>query len=160
MSCMNDKFLFDTNIIIYAHDISELEKKDICARLLENVYENELTGVVSNQILGEVFKGLTKNIEKPISVEEAKLVIENIIDSDSWTKINYTHETVKRTILTVKVHKAPFWDSLIAETMKENGIVKIYTENEKDFKKIPGIKVVNPFKKENSKNMNNSQSNF
>jgi predicted nucleic acid-binding protein len=30
--------------------------------------------------------------------------------------------------------------------MKENGINKIYTENEKDFKKIPGIKVINPLK--------------
>jgi hypothetical protein len=30
--------------------------------------------------------------------------------------------------------------------MKENGIDTIITENEKDFKKIPGIKVINPFK--------------
>lgn len=42
--------------------------------------------------------------------------------------------------------KVDFWDALIAETMKENGIVKIYTENEQDFMKIPGIKVVNPLK--------------
>jgi len=40
--------------------------------------------------------------------------------------------------------KVSIWDSLIAETALENGIVKIYTENLKDFKKIPGLKVVNP----------------
>jgi predicted nucleic acid-binding protein len=30
--------------------------------------------------------------------------------------------------------------------MKENGVYIIFTENEKDFKKIKGIKVINPFK--------------
>ncbi len=143
---MKDEFFFDTNIIVYAYDSSEVEKQKICSALLEKVYENEIVGFVSNQILGEVFKGLTKNIEKPISVDDAKLVIENIIDSDSWIKINYTHETVKKAILIVKINKVPFWDSVIAETMKENGINRIITENEEDFKKIPGIKVVNPLK--------------
>jgi len=146
MSYMNDKILFDTNIIVYAYDASEPDKQKICAGLLEKVYENEINGTISNQILGEVFKGLTENIEKPISLDDAKLVIENIIDSDSWIKINYNHQTVKNTIVTVKIHRTPFWDSLIAETMKENGIVKIYTENEKDFKKISGIEVINPLK--------------
>lgn len=143
---MSDEFFFDTNIIVYAYDASEAKKQEICVRLLESVYEKKITGVVSNQVIGEVFKGLTENIEKPISVEDAKLVIENITDSDSWVKINYDHETVKRAVLTVKLHKTSFWDTVIAETMKENGLVKIYTENEKDFKKIPGIKVINPLK--------------
>ena len=146
MNYMKDEFFFDTNIIVYAYDASEVDKQKICSTLLEKVYENEIIGFVSNQILGEVFKGLTKNIEKPISVDDAKLVIENIIDSDSWIKINYNHETVKKAILTVKINKVPFWDSVIAETMKENTIYTIYTENEDDFKKIPEIKVINPLK--------------
>lgn len=155
MSYMNDKILFDTNIIVYAYDASEPGKQKICAGLLEKVYENEINGTVSNQILGEVFKGLTKNIEKPISIDDAKLVIENIIDSDSWVKINYNHETVKKAILTVKINKVPFWDSVITETMKENNIGKIYTENENDFKKIPGIKVINPLLTNNEKSKKN-----
>jgi predicted nucleic acid-binding protein len=32
--------------------------------------------------------------------------------------------------------------------MKENNVYTIVTENEKDFKKIKGIKVINPFKKQ------------
>lgn len=147
MSYMKDEFFFDTNIIVYAYDASEPKKQEICVRLLENVYEKEITGVVSNQVIGEVFKGLTENIEKPISVEDAKLVIENITDSDSWVKINYDYETVKRAISTVKFNKVSFWDTVIAETMKESGIEKIYTENEEDFKKITGIIVVNPLKR-------------
>jgi predicted nucleic acid-binding protein len=42
--------------------------------------------------------------------------------------------------------RAPFWGALIAACMLEHGIEIIVTENEKDFKKIPGITIVNPFK--------------
>ena len=143
---MKDEAFFDTNIIIYAYDPSEPVKQSRCANLLEKVYEKEITGVVSNQILGEVFKGLIENIEKPISIENAELIIKNIIESDAWMKINYDHETVEKAIITTKLSRTPFWDTVIAETMKENGITKIYTENEKDFRKISGIKVINPFK--------------
>jgi predicted nucleic acid-binding protein len=64
----------------------------------------------------------------------------------NWKKINYNENIIKKAINVTIEFKAKFWDAVIAETMKENEIVKIYTENEDDFKKIPGIKVINPFK--------------
>jgi predicted nucleic acid-binding protein len=33
----------------------------------------------------------------------------------------------------IEKYKMSFWDSLIAATMIENGILNIYTENSKDF---------------------------
>jgi len=145
---MKDELFFDTNIIVYAYDTSEKIKQGICVQLMEKAFNNDIVGVVSNQVLGEVFKGLTENIEKPISVENAEKIITDIIESDNWIKINYDHLTVRKTIGgIVKTAKVSFWDALIAETMKENGVTKIYTENERDFKKIPGIKVINPFKR-------------
>ena len=147
MNFMKDEMVFDTNIIVYVYDASETDKQNKCRTFIEKVYNDEIVGVVSNQILGEVFKTLTVNIENPISVENAELVIENIVESDKWVKLTYDHETVKKAIGIVKLHKASFWDAVIGETMKENGIYKICTENEKDFKKIPGIKVINPLKK-------------
>lgn len=38
------------------------------------------------------------------------------------------------------------WDALIAACMLENDIGIIVTENEADFKRIPGITFMNPFK--------------
>lgn len=143
---MSDELFFDTNILVYAYDVSEIEKQKKCASLMEKVFEGKTIGIVSNQVLGELFKGLTENIEMPLSLENAELIIKDIIQSDRWVKINYDAETIKKAIVTVKSFKVPFWDALIAETIKENGINKICTENEKDFKKISGIKVVNPLK--------------
>lgn len=42
--------------------------------------------------------------------------------------------------------KVPFWDALIAACMLENGIKIIVTENEKYFRRVAGIRVINPFK--------------
>lgn len=147
MNYMKDELFFDTNIIVYAYDKSEIDKQKICSELVEKVFKGEIIGAISNQVLGELFIGLTQKIEKPISIDDAEILIKGIIQSENWVKINYDVETIKTALITIKQKKVPFWDAVIAETMKENGIFKIYTENEKDFRKVHEIKTVNPLKK-------------
>jgi len=142
----DEKFFFDTNILVYAFDISEEEKRTICSELLSRVFNGELAGVLSSQVLAEVFYVLTGKVKIPTSGKEAKEIILNFLKSENWLKINYDENTLEKAISISIDVKVDLWDALIAETMKENGINKIYTENEGDFKKIPGIKVVNPFK--------------
>lgn len=141
---MSDEIFYDTNILIYAYDKTQREKRRICKGLVAKVFEGKAIGVVSNQVLGELFEGLIGKLK--VHKEDAKSIVYGIIDSVNWRKINYNEETIRKAITIVVEFKAKFWDALIAETMKENGIVKIYTENEKDFKRIPGIKVINPLK--------------
>ena len=139
-----DEAFFDTSILVYAYDKSEPEKREICSKLLEEVFNKEKAGYISNQILAELYFVLTE--KKGVPKEEAKTIVSNFIESDSWMKVDYDTETVNRTINSSKNIDVISWDILIAETMKENGIDTIYTENENDFKKIPGIKVINPLK--------------
>jgi predicted nucleic acid-binding protein len=54
--------------------------------------------------------------------------------------------TLVKAMEIVESVRAPFWDALIAVCMLEHGIEVIVTENEKDFKNVPGITVMNPFK--------------
>ena len=145
--------LFDANIIVYAYDELEVEKRKKCLLLLQPIFEGKDKGYVTNQILGETFIVLTKHMRMPSSIEDAKDIIELFISSNNWVKINYDHKTVKKAVGYVEEFKINFWDAVIAATMIENNISSIYTENEKDFKKIPGINVINPFlmKDENTK---------
>jgi predicted nucleic acid-binding protein len=46
----------------------------------------------------------------------------------------------------VRDYRASFWDALIAACMLEHGVHTIVTENELDFRKIPGLTVINPFR--------------
>jgi predicted nucleic acid-binding protein len=144
---MKDEVFYDTTILVYAHDEHEPRKRGVCRASVESVFNGETLGIISNQVLAELFSVLTTKMNISLQVDVAEKIVLAFIESPNWIKINYDHETVKRAILTAKLNKVPFWDALITETMKENGIVKIITENERDFKKIPGINVINPFKK-------------
>jgi len=141
---MKDKVLIDTNLIVYAYDKAETEKRKVCINLLQSIFYGEKEAYISNQILGEVFHIISKKIEKPISKEESQIIIESLIRSSNWTKIDYSTKEIQRAISLTIEYNIHFWDALIASTMILNNVYTIYTENEKDFKKIPGLKVINP----------------
>ena len=141
---MKDKIFFDTNIICYAFDLSEPDKRAICEGLVKQVLGGEIAGVVSNQVLGEVFNAAVSKLK--VAPDKARIMVRAMTESDKWQKINYTYETIDRAAERFEQLGVPFWDLVIAETLKENEITEIITENEKDFDKIPWINVRNPFK--------------
>lgn len=142
---MNDN-LIDTNILVYAYDLSEEAKREKCKKIIRAIFSGEKTAFVTNQVLAEFFVVVTRKIEKPMKEEDAKIVVNGIIDSDNWKKLVYSHNTLKRAINTAIFFKTNFWDALIAETMLENSVFEIITENTKDFEKIPKLFSKNPFK--------------
>lgn len=138
-------FLIDTNILAYAYDNSESRKREICSNLLKEIFNGKKEAFVSNQILAELFYTLTKNFKKPLDTKKAKLIVSLLIKSPNWRKVNYNHDTVDKAADLSQKFNIPFWDALIVSTMIENNIFTIYTENEKDFKKIPRLSVINLF---------------
>jgi len=98
------------------------------------------------QNLCEFFTVVTKRIERPMPVGQAGNIVREILGSTKWRVLDRHGGTVVQAIELVKRHRIPFWDALIAACMLEHGVSVIVTENERDFKRIPGITVVNPFK--------------
>ena len=141
------KAIIDTNLIVYAFDLSETRKRNVCKKLIEDVFKGKRKMYISNQILGEFFNVVTRFVKRPLSIEHAKEIVKGIIESENWIKVNYTVKTIEKALGLVEKFNIGFWDALIVATMMENDIDVIYTENEKDFKKVPGIKVINPIRK-------------
>ena len=140
---MKDETFIDTNILVYAFDESEKQKRAIAKKIVSDITTGEMEATVSNQVLAEFFIVVTTKIEKPISAANAKIIVDGIIDSLHWRKINYTSKTVSKAIEASITGKNHFWDALIKETMLENGVYAIMTENTKDFKSEQ-IKAINP----------------
>ena len=136
-NCMN---AIDTNILVYAFDSAYPQKRSICQKIIENVFEGEDTAVVTNQIIAEFSFVVTKKIEKPLSITETKAIIGAILTSANWKVLSYTSNTVLHALES----KQPFWDALIAQTLREQNIQSIITENAKDFSGS-GIAAKNPF---------------
>lgn len=138
----NGLFLVDSNILIYAYDKDEIIKKKNAGRLINQCFDAEILLAVSNQNLAEFVHVTTKKAK--LNLEQAKTIVNDIINSVGFVKINYSAKTIPSAISIADEFKMSFWDSLLAATMRENGIFSIYTENAKDFK-MPWINAVNPF---------------
>ncbi|OQX55378.1 MAG: hypothetical protein B5M53_04280 [Candidatus Cloacimonas sp. 4484_209] len=140
----NKIFLIDTNILVYAYDKSEKEKHEICKNLIIKCWNLNIEYAISLQNLSEFYVITTKKIENPLSIKNAKHIIRDIINFGGWRKINSSPNTVMSAIDITRRYKTHYWDSLLAATMRENNVFCIYTENEKDLRKIPWLEVINP----------------
>ncbi|MEK6957609.1 MAG: PIN domain-containing protein [archaeon] len=138
----DERIFVDTNILVYAYEKENSEKRAKCVKLVEKCFRGELDLYISNQVLAELSSVLLNKIEKPLPPEDVRGIIEEINKTESWKKISYDGKTVEKAVSGA----SPFWDALIGETMRENNILKIYTENTKDFERLEGIIPINPIK--------------
>jgi len=136
-------FLIDTNILVYASELEEGAKNQKSKELINRCWQGKDTLAVSAQNLAEFVFVTTKKTK--LDLEEAKTFVGYIVNFNGFKKIDYSAKTILSAIEIANEFKMPFWDSLLAATMRENGIFNIYTENAKDFK-MPWINAVNPFK--------------
>lgn len=131
----------DTNILVYAFDTAYPEKRKICREILIKVFEGRETIVVTNQILAEFVHTITQKIENPLNKEQTCAIIGALLTCAHCKILDYTSEMVLHAVTS----ENPFWDALIAQTLKENNVTQLLTENTKDFVNS-GISVRNPFK--------------
>ncbi|MBI4163750.1 MAG: PIN domain-containing protein [Candidatus Aenigmarchaeota archaeon] len=138
----NEVFLLDTNILVYAYDAADIQKHTISKKIINKCLDGEYQIAISPQNLSEFFSVTTSKglLEKTDAIK----VISDIIVFPGWIKIGFDHITVLAAAKISDEYKMSYWDSLLVDTMKQNGVLKIYTENTKDFK-VPWLVVENPF---------------
>lgn len=136
-------FLLDTNILVYAHDKTSGGKHEISKAMVERCLKDEKLAV-SSQNLSEFFWVTTR--KHFLNKKEAIDIISDIINFSGWLKISFDHNTVLEAARIAEEFSMPYWDSLLAATMRRNSIFNLYTENAKDFK-MPWLNAANPFRK-------------
>lgn len=134
-------FLVDSNILVYAYESEDSQRKIKSLEILEKCFKNEIILAISNQNLAE-FAFVTMKKSK-LDPKIIKRIIKDISDFEGFKKISYKRKTIISAIDISSKYRMSFWDSLIASSMIENNILNIYTENSKDFK-IPFLNVINP----------------
>ena len=137
--------VIDTNILVHAYTVADERKHQTASSLVERVWAGE-GGTTTLQNVCEFFFVVTRKVARPVPVAVAEAVVRGILTGSQWRVIDRSAGTVVKAIEVVRVYRAKFWDALIAASMLEHGVGTIVTENEQDFRRIPGITVVNPFK--------------
>ena len=141
---MNDNMtLIDSNLLVYAVDISEPGKQSVCKELLGDCWKLKRRYAVSIQNLSEFYVIATTKIENPIPQKEARRFISKIVEFRNWEVISPTANTIAAAINLSIDHNIHYWDAMIAATMRENQIFSIYTEDG-HFSRIPWLTAINP----------------
>lgn len=140
---MTNKYLIDTNILVYAFTDIEPNKQPIAKELLKNLITNNENLNISIQNIVEFTKTTKVKFSKPITDERLDEILSKF--RINFNIINYDTNTIKNISKYLK-DSTDFFDCLLVATMQDYDIDTIITENEKDFKKIKNITIINPFK--------------
>lgn len=136
-----DKIFLDTNILVYAYDVSSGRKHDIASNIVADLW-NLRTGVLSIQVLQEFFINVTKKIPKPLDIKTASDIIRDFL---LWEVADNDGELMLAAIdIQVKNHYS-FWDSLIIAAAIKSGASILLTEDLNNGQIIEGVAIKNPF---------------
>jgi predicted nucleic acid-binding protein len=141
--------LVDTNILCYAFDAGEPEKREAARELLSRVFRNEETLSVSVQNLAEFSVVAREKMEHPLPDDIISRFIGNIAAFEGWNVVRYDAGTITRAIEISRSSSLHFWEALLVATMQEQGINTIWTEDA-HFSKIAWLTVKNPFRQKRS----------
>ena len=136
------KFL-DTNILVYAYDKSAGAKYGAAQNIVLELWDSGL-GVISTQVLQEFFVITTEKIPKPLKVEKAKEIVQDLM---KWTVIVNDNDAILESIKIHQQYKYSFWDSMIIQAAVKGGAKTLVSEDLSAGQIIRDVEIKNPFLK-------------
>ena len=136
-----ERFLIDTNILVYAYDRTQYTKQGRSRQVLQWLHRKEL-GVLSTQVLGEFFSALTRGLTPKMSVQDGYAIVKDY--ASSWKVLPMTADTILESARGVVEHQFSFYDAQIWATAKLNGIPDILSEDFSHGRRIEGVAFHNP----------------
>ena len=135
------KVFVDTNIIVYAYDISAGEKHRKAVEIMKDIWSTGY-GIISSQVLQEFFVNVTRKIAKPLNVLTAKEIVKDLL---KWKTVSINGEIILEAIDIHNEYKYSFWDSAIIAAAIEGGAGVLLSEDLTDKQQIKGLVIKNPF---------------
>ena len=136
------KVFLDTNIIIYAYDVSAKEKHEQAKSILVDLW-NSGRGVLSTQVLQEFFVSVTRKIPQPLTLIKAKEIISDLL---RWEIVVNDGDWILEAIELHSRHKYSFWDSLIIQAAIRGGASLLLSEDLSGGQTLQGLTIKDPFK--------------
>jgi len=136
-----DKTFIDTNIIIYAYDVTAGKKHKAAENILADLWNSGL-GVISTQVLQEFFVNVVQKIPKPIHKPQAKEIVKDFL---KWHVVVNTGDSIIDAIDICLRFGYSFWDSMIIEAAIKGGATVLISEDLQDGQVVSGVTIENPF---------------
>jgi predicted nucleic acid-binding protein len=131
----------DTNILLYAHDQHEPEKSAMAREIVSELWRTR-EGVLSTQVLQELYVNLTRKLRVVIPRPEARTLVGRY---GRWPVHAITTGDILEAADLEDRHSLSFWDALIVVAAVRSGAERIVSEDLQHDRTIGGVRIENPF---------------
>jgi predicted nucleic acid-binding protein len=131
----------DTNVLIYAHDVSAGAKHIRARDLIRGLWQSG-EGCLSVQVVQEFYVNVTQKVSRPIPPVAAGRII---ADLAVWPLHSPGIEDVLDAIQLQGRYKISFWDAMIVTSAIHLGCHQLWSEDLNPGQIYDAVTVVNPF---------------
>ena len=128
----------DSNVFVYAYDVSSPKKRDIAQKLVAGAINGEY--IASTQALGEFAATLIHKVSA--SADDVKTILDTLAPIKL---ILPDHGIVRRAVEAREAYGLHFYDGMIVAAAERGGCERIWSEDINSGQKYFGIAVENPF---------------
>jgi predicted nucleic acid-binding protein len=131
----------DTNVLVYAEDRDAGRKHEIARDLVLALWEDR-SGVVSVQVLQELYVTLTRKLRKTISPGKALEIVREYL---TWRVVENTGGLLLDAISLQQKAGLSFWDASIVHAGVSAGCTRLYSEDLNGGQRFGALEILNPF---------------
>lgn len=137
---MSASYFVDTNILLYAHSRGMGRKQRKARALVEGLWR-ERAGVVSTQVLQELYVNVCRKTERPLDPSEAGQLV---ADYMSWKVIVNDGDSILQALEIERRYRLSFWDALIVQAANAAAVAVLYSEDLSHGQTYGAVEVINP----------------
>lgn len=131
----------DTNVVVYAHDVSAGPKRERARELLGDLWRDG-NGALSIQVLQEFFVVATRKVPRPLDWQEASRVVSLL--GQMAVHVPVVDDVVGAIEIAAEA-RISFWDAMVIRSAAELGSGVLWSEDLTTEATYRGVRVSNPF---------------
>jgi predicted nucleic acid-binding protein len=131
----------DTNILVYAHDLSTGKKHYLACNLIDGMQSKKVC-CSSIQVMQEFHVTVTQKIKRPMTIDQSIAIL---ADLSKWKIHTPGSEDVLAAIAIQQRYQLSYWDAMIVHSALVCNCERLYSEDFSHGRIIEGVIVVNPF---------------
>lgn len=130
----------DTNVLVYAHDVTDSRKQRIAQDLVRKALDGEIS--ISTQVLAEFASTFLHKLSPPVPASQVTSMLDAF---SSIPLVAPDNEMIRRAVEAHSSYGIHFYDGLIVAAAERSGATRIWSEDLNSNQTYFGIQIENPF---------------
>jgi predicted nucleic acid-binding protein len=131
----------DTNVLVYARDLSEGSKQERALAWLDHLWETR-AGRLSYQVLQEYYVTVTRKLQPGLPPSDARADVRDLL---TWRPVPVQADLLEAAWRVEARGAVSFWDALVLAAARTAGCTHLLTEDLADGRRLGGVTVASPF---------------